>query len=225
MATGRDSRERRCPASWFLACTASYKPFSCSWYDWRKSKRWRRRAASVCRAPPGSSAWQYSRPLLGKPDSPQFFCLPSCLSYFGLITGESQFNFPPILTKTVCSKATKQGLVGQSPTSFNINTVNPAMSSLLWFCFYCCCSVRSPGEMSQGRHQIHTASYELLQVCHFLLILMRLGAWEGSSGFVEWRAGKEEVKNFGEERREKLHVNPWAPLSCVITSSTNLNTL
>lgn len=44
------------------------------------------------------------------------------MSYFGLIAGESQFNFSPILTKTAFSKVTKQEVVGQSPIPFNINS-------------------------------------------------------------------------------------------------------
>lgn len=57
--------------------------------------------------------------------------------------------------------------------------------------------------MSQLRHQIYTASYEFLQVCNFLLILMRPGAREDSSGFVKERAGKEENKEFWGERGER----------------------
>lgn len=66
-----------------------------------------------------------------KPGSPQLFWVPSCMSYFGFIVGESQFNFPPILTKTTFSKVTKQEVVGQSPVPVNINTVNPKMTSFL----------------------------------------------------------------------------------------------
>ena len=59
--------------------------------------------------------------------------------------------------------------------------------------------------MSQHRHQIYNTdtSYEFLQVCNFLLILMRSGAREDSSGFVKERAGKEEKKELFGERGER----------------------
>lgn len=146
-------------------------------------------------------------PVLGSTHS--LFCklqqawTSTCMSSFGLIPGGVTVNFFPILTKTAISKVTKQEVVGQSPFPFNINTFNPTMTSLIIPCFYCCCSVWSPEAMSQHRHQIYIVSYEFLQACNLLLILMRSGAREDSSGFVKESEGLERI--VGEKRREKWH--------------------
>lgn len=67
---------------------------------------------------PGSS-WEQRLAVLtpflansSKPGSPQLFWLPSCMIYFGFITGEARFSFSPIVTETIFSKVTKQEVVG-----------------------------------------------------------------------------------------------------------------
>lgn len=63
--------------------------------------------------------------------SQQLFWLHSCVGYFGLVAGEPQLSFALPLTKTAFTEVTKQEVVGQSPIPFDINTVNPVMTTFL----------------------------------------------------------------------------------------------